>query len=139
MRLDAARLCLDCEEVHDDQICPHCSSEAFAFLTRWIEPSAEPRVGRPARPRTVELDGSTATAEQVEAYRQILSGEPAPRRTGLLAKSMLGLAAFGLAGWYVRAARQDTARTAPPAAPQAAARKEEGTRKKENEERPAEE
>ena len=123
MRLDTARLCLDCEEIHDDRICPRCSSEAFAFLTRWIEPSAEPRVGRPARSRTAELDGSTATPEQVEAYRQILSGEPAPRRGGLLAKSMLGLAAFGLAGWYVRAT----------ASPRSAARKEEGTTEKDNE------
>jgi len=108
MRLDSARLCLDCEEVHEEPICPRCSSEAFAFLTRWVEP-AGPRVERPARRRAAELDQSPAALEQVEAYRQLLSGEPAPRRGGLLAKSLVGLAAFGLAGWAVRAARRDTA------------------------------
>ena len=39
MRLMNARLCLDCEEVHDEQHCPICSSESFAFLTRWVTPS----------------------------------------------------------------------------------------------------
>jgi pterin-4a-carbinolamine dehydratase len=34
MRLDDARLCLDCEEIHEEQECPSCGSEAFAFLTR---------------------------------------------------------------------------------------------------------
>jgi len=119
MRLDSARLCLDCEEVHDDQICPRCGSEAFAFLTRWVEPSPAPRLERPARARTVELDASPAATEQVEAYRQLLSGEPAPRSKGLLAKSLVGLAAFGVAGWFYRTARHGTVR------------KEEGTRKKE--------
>lgn len=107
MRLDVARLCLDCEEIHEEQVCPRCGSEAFAFLTRWIEPSTEPRLQRPARQRAVELERSPASAEQVEVYRQLLSGEP-PRRRGLLAKSLLGLAAFGLAGWVYRAAKAGT-------------------------------
>ena len=40
MRLDEARLCLDCEEIHDNQECPSCGSEAFAFLTRWVKPAS---------------------------------------------------------------------------------------------------
>lgn len=123
MRLDEARLCLDCEEVHEEHRCPRCGSEAFAFLTRWIE-LAGPRVERPARARTAELERSPAQAEQVEAYRQLLSPEPAPRRGGLLAKSLVGLAAFGLAGWAMRAAKRD-----------GGTRKEERRTKSEEEER----
>jgi len=36
MQLRTARLCLDCEELHDQEHCPVCASEAFAFLTRWV-------------------------------------------------------------------------------------------------------
>ena len=36
MRLRVSRLCLDCEEIHEEQQCPVCSSEAFAYLTRWV-------------------------------------------------------------------------------------------------------
>jgi len=40
MNLRQARLCLDCEELHTEDQCPQCASEAFAFLTRWL-PSDE--------------------------------------------------------------------------------------------------
>ena len=36
MQLNVARLCMDCEEVHDTQRCPVCASETFAYLTRWV-------------------------------------------------------------------------------------------------------
>jgi hypothetical protein len=36
MELRSAKLCLDCEEVHGDPMCPVCASESFAYLTRWI-------------------------------------------------------------------------------------------------------
>ncbi|MGE3178712.1 MAG: hypothetical protein AB7O32_14685 [Vicinamibacterales bacterium] len=36
MQLRVARLCLDCEEIHEEAQCPLCASEAFAYLTRWI-------------------------------------------------------------------------------------------------------
>jgi hypothetical protein len=36
MQLRTARLCLDCEELHDAQQCPVCASESFAYLTRWV-------------------------------------------------------------------------------------------------------
>jgi hypothetical protein len=36
MQLRRARVCLDCEEVHDAQSCPVCASEAFAFLSNWV-------------------------------------------------------------------------------------------------------
>ena len=73
MKLDVARLCLDCEEVHERQHCPACGSEAFAFLTRWIEPSTEPRKeGRRLRPRSPDAQLVT---ENVQAYRQLLDEE----------------------------------------------------------------
>jgi hypothetical protein len=101
MKLDVARLCLDCEEVHERQHCPSCGSEVFAFLTRWIEPAAELRNDRlRQRPSSPEPPPS---GEQLEAYRQLLNGER-PRRTSLVAKSVLGLAAFSLAGWAWRSA-----------------------------------
>ena len=36
MQLDSARLCLNCQEVHDSRHCPRCASETFAYLTRWV-------------------------------------------------------------------------------------------------------
>lgn len=101
MRLDDARLCLDCEEIHDEQECPACGSEAFAFLKRWIK-SAGDGVRRRA-----ESGSSAATAgrplasrEQLDAWRQIADGAPPPRRRGaLVARGLVGLAAMGLAGW----------------------------------------
>jgi hypothetical protein len=36
MRLTTARLCLDCEEIHHDESCPACASEASVYLARWI-------------------------------------------------------------------------------------------------------
>ena len=45
MQLRSARLCLDCEEIHVDQQCPVCLSEAFVYLTRWV-PAEERRTQR---------------------------------------------------------------------------------------------
>jgi len=45
MQLRTARLCLDCEEVHESPQCPVCLSEGFVFLTRWI-PAEERRLTR---------------------------------------------------------------------------------------------
>ena len=46
MQLGRARLCLDCEELHEEQQCPVCASETFAYLTRWV-PTREPRPQTP--------------------------------------------------------------------------------------------
>jgi hypothetical protein len=45
MQLRTARLCLDCEEIHESQQCPVCLSEAVVYLTRWI-PAEERRARR---------------------------------------------------------------------------------------------
>ena len=109
MKLDAARLCLDCEEIHESQICPICSSEAFAYLTRWVQPSVKREAGRSAmeRPPDVAARGAhTRTPEQVEAYRQLLEGKPR-RRSNIVTGGVLGLAAVSLAGWALRASTRN--------------------------------
>ena len=69
MQLSVARLCLDCQEIHEQDRCPTCTSEAFAFMTRWVKLDATPlRV-----PPYEKQEGGTA---KVEAYRRILN----PRR-----------------------------------------------------------
>jgi hypothetical protein len=89
MQLHAARLCIDCQEIHEDQTCPVCSSESFAYISRWI-PAPERRLSpRPPQP-----------AGDVETYRQLLSGEepPSPARRWLK-RSAFGFAAVGAAAW----------------------------------------
>ena len=102
MNLDEARLCLDCEEVHEDQVCPSCGSEAFAYLTRWVQPSSER--ARERHPEPPATRPEARTREQLEAYRQLLSDAPPRSKGGLVAKGAIGLAALGLAGWAWRAA-----------------------------------
>jgi hypothetical protein len=42
MQLRTARLCLDCDHVHETQQCPVCASEALAFMTRLGLPPERP-------------------------------------------------------------------------------------------------
>ena len=115
MKLDAARLCLDCEEIHESQICPLCSSEAFAYLTRWIQPAVERELERRDAERPPDPSpraGYPRTPEQVEAYRQLLEGKPR-RRAGIVTGGMLGLAAVSLAGWAIRASARRRAEQTP--------------------------
>jgi hypothetical protein len=57
MQLRVARLCLDCEEIHDSRQCPVCASETFAYLSRWV-PTPErrerprPNAATPPQPRS---------------------------------------------------------------------------------------
>jgi hypothetical protein len=89
MQLRTARLCLDCEEVHDAQQCPVCASETFAYLTRWV-----PVPERRQRPRPTE----PAVNETATAYRQIMQPPPqTPWRA--IRNGAVGLALFGVAGW----------------------------------------
>ncbi|HWO73656.1 MAG TPA: hypothetical protein VNN21_08860 [Dehalococcoidia bacterium] len=88
MQLRVARLCLDCEEIHDAQACPVCASEAFAFLSRWV-PAPERRM----RPRP-------ATSPEAEAYRELLAPNKPPRPW--VKRSLVGLTIVGLAGWALK-------------------------------------
>ena len=126
MKLDAARLCLDCDEIHEDQICPACSSEAFAFLTRWVKTSGEHRVERRAAPIVPVVQQAVLhpprTPEQVEAYRQLIKGTPERAGgRGLITKSVMGLAAVSLLGWAWRATAKKPGATGEPPPPPGAA------------------
>src|SRR4051812_28521913 len=114
MKLDAARLCLDCDEIHEDQICPTCGSEAFAFVTRWVKTSGEHRPERRAAPVVQQAVIHPArTPEQIEAYRQLIEGKPDKGSgRGFVTKSVVGLAAVSLLGWAWRAARKPPTGTA---------------------------
>lgn len=90
MQLHVARLCLDCNEVHDAQSCPLCGSEAFAFLSRWV-PAPERRLR--ARP---------TTSPEAEAYRELITPAQDTPRNRLLKGSALGLTMVALAGWAWR-------------------------------------
>ena len=94
MKLREARLCLDCDEVYQEGVCPGCGSETFAYLSRWV-PAPE---GNRAPP--------PGTSEQVEVFRELLTpaGLPATNRR-LLKRGLLGLTAIGLAGWAWRSSR----------------------------------
>ena len=85
MQLRTARLCLDCEEVHDEYQCPICASDHFTYLSRWV-----PTPERLARPRP-----APKPAPEAEVYRQIVRGAPAPRRSGFM-KALVGVGAAGL-------------------------------------------
>jgi hypothetical protein len=89
MQLHVARLCLDCQEVHDQQTCPICSSESFAYMSRWV-PAPERRLHpRPAPSR-----------EAAETYRQLLEADHPTSGAGRWVKrGVLGLAAVGAVGW----------------------------------------
>lgn len=103
-----ARLCLDCEEVHDQQHCPVCSSESFAFMTRWVTPSdtladsTQRTTVRP--PDQAARQERQERREQVDAYRQILNPPPPASRGKMVARGALGLALIGVARLIWRAA-----------------------------------
>jgi hypothetical protein len=98
MQLRSARLCLDCDEVHDAQQCPQCASETFAFITRWVPVPDRPD-RPPQRPRALEV----ASPDALGAYREMLN--PGEQRGGTwrtVRRGAVGLALFGIAGWIWR-------------------------------------
>lgn len=101
-----ARVCLDCEEIHDQQQCPVCASETFAYLSRWV-PSPERRTA-PRDPATTEA--AAAGEAPMPRTRRDDPGRPsyappneaaAPRTGRKVAYGVAGVAAAVLAGmWY---------------------------------------
>jgi hypothetical protein len=97
MQLHAARLCFNCEEVHDEPACPACGSDSFAYLSRWI-PTSE----RPVRVR------ERPSRETADTYRQLL--EAPHEKSGKarwMKRGIVGLAAIGMAGWAWRRAKPE--------------------------------
>ena len=102
MQLRTARLCLDCEEVHDAQQCPVCASETFTFMTRWVpapERRERPRLQEPSRPA------------ELQAYRTLLNPQTKPNGRGwqLARQGAVGLALVGVAGWLWKSASAEAA------------------------------
>ena len=97
MQLRNARLCLDCDEIHEEPHCPICASESFAFIKRWV-PASERR----ARQRPPEVDGEHR--ETVATYKELLSANEEPRLTTwqLVRGGAVSLALLGAAGWVWR-------------------------------------
>jgi hypothetical protein len=94
MQLRRARLCLDCEEIHEAQQCPACASETFALISRWV-----PVPDRRTRPRPT-------SDTRLDVYRALTSDEARPSRAGRLVKQgVLGLTALGVIGWFMRPSR----------------------------------
>lgn len=98
MQLRSARLCLDCDEVHDAQQCPQCASETFAFITRWV-----PVPDRSDRPQTRTRATEPSSPEALGAYREMLHPEPQDGgKWRTIRRGAMGLALFGIAGWIWR-------------------------------------
>ena len=89
MQLRRARLCLDCEELHEEPHCPVCASEAFVYLTRWLPvDDLRSRKRRLARPRP---------------------GAAPPSRVSRLVKGgAVGLAVYATARWLWRTPTGDS-------------------------------
>jgi predicted nucleic acid-binding Zn-ribbon protein len=92
MQLHTARLCLDCQEVHEGQTCPVCGSESFAYISRWI-----PAPERRAQPRPV------AEPPEADTYRRLLYPERnQPPASRWLKRGAFGLAAVSAAAWMLK-------------------------------------
>jgi hypothetical protein len=97
MQLRIARLCLDCDNVHETQQCPACASNTFAFMTRWVPAPERRRLARVA----------TVNSADAAAYRRLLTADALrPKALDLLKKGALGLAAVSVGRWLWRRSQQ---------------------------------
>ena len=96
MQLRNARLCLDCEEVHDGPQCPVCASESLTFITRWV-----PAPERRAQPRPPQ----PVNAGDLDTYRRLLHPAPANRGWKFVTRGAIGVAILGATGWWLRKGR----------------------------------
>jgi hypothetical protein len=87
MQLRIARLCLDCEELHEAQPCPVCASESFAYISRWV-PAPERR--RQPRPRT---------SADADTYAQMLHPSRGSSLRRKVVGGVAGMTALSIAGW----------------------------------------
>jgi hypothetical protein len=96
MQIGVARLCLDCDEVHDQERCPICASEAFVFLTRWVQPALSAKRTSATPPRS----GAAEPSEKLGAYRQLVANKSYGSRTARFVRNgTVFFAVAGLARW----------------------------------------
>ena len=97
MKLNNARLCLDCDEVHDEAHCPSCASESFAFIKRWVTtPEARARAA-------VENESRTERARGRRPIARCSGANHDPSMTRRLVRGgVVGLAVLGAAGWLLQ-------------------------------------
>ena len=98
MHLGVARLCLDCHEVHEGDRCPACTSEAFAYITRWIKLEGT-TLGTP-----LQRHNTSAEVEKIDTYRQILQPTQSGSRAGKWLRNGSLLVAVGYVarwGWQI--------------------------------------
>jgi hypothetical protein len=93
MQLRNARLCLDCEEVHESQQCPLCASETFVFVTRWV-----PAPERRQKPRS----SAPPPSPEVDTYRELLTQQEDSAGWRFVKRGAMGLALFGVASLVFR-------------------------------------
>ena len=93
MQLRNARLCLDCEEVHESQQCPLCASETFVFITRWV-----PAPERRQKPRS----SAPPPSPDVDTYRELLNQQDDSAGWRFVKRGAMGLALFGVASLVFR-------------------------------------
>jgi hypothetical protein len=100
MQLRNARLCLDCEEIHEEPHCPVCASESFAFIKRWVTAPERRARQRPA----AQADG--ADRETIATYKELLAAsqdsESRLSAWQLVRGGAVSLALLGAAGWVWR-------------------------------------
>ena len=109
MHLSDARLCLDCQEIHDLDRCPSCTSDSFGFMTRWVKLDATPRP--PAHEKPVRTS-------KVDTYRRILNPQPSRSKSARwLRKASMVVATGYLARWGWNIASQHARPSRPQAAP----------------------
>jgi hypothetical protein len=75
MQLRNARLCIDCEEIHEAQQCPMCASETFAYIGKWVAAPERRMKPRPIAPSRV------------------------PSPTKVIGYGVAGLAVMGIVRW----------------------------------------
>ena len=97
MQLRMARLCLDCEEVHDDYQCPVCASDHFTYLTKWVPAPERRERPRPPAPPPAEL----------VSYQRLVNA-PAPAKGRTFARALVGLGAAGVLGLFLGSHRART-------------------------------
>ena len=81
MQLRVARLCLDCEELHNADACPRCASQAYAFLSNWLPVDERRKWRRPVQAAAQGPWWAQTPAEAMRTFGRWLAGDSSPITT----------------------------------------------------------